>query len=290
MLDLIILILAVFVALTCVLYLMFSSQRRIPTTTKVPSTFTEWVKEASKQIETSSNRFNRPVWLMGIYVCSATAGLILGFAYFETLPAAILCGLLAFFIPEQFVNQRMLARDNKLVEQLGMAVRLFTAEYRDTPHPVRALDITSNKVPNPLGKVLKETVRDFNSGKSIDDTLLKLSRRLNTPYGKLFTQLLRQSFDDETVISLFIKLSARLSSHHDLVQENNKQTKSNRMLISMMNIAIIPAFFVVNKVFSESHIFFTQEITGRLIIIFALSSAVGSVLIDRILNGGDQFD
>jgi hypothetical protein len=57
-----------------------------------------------------------------------------------------------------------------------------------------------------------------------------------------------------------------------------------------MNVALIPAFLIVNKVFPESHAFFTQEVTGRLIIIFALSSAVGAVLVDRILNGGDQFD
>jgi Flp pilus assembly protein TadB len=273
--------------MTCILYLIFSRPRR-PQQVATTMSLMEWAKEASKHLEDS--QLDRPIWLLGIYAGCGVVGLIFGFAYFHTVPAGILCGLLAFFIPEQFVNQRLLARNNKLIEQLGMAVRLFSSEYRDTPHPVRALDIASKKVPNPLGKVLRDTVRDFNSGKPIDDTLLKLSKKLHTPYGKLFAQLLRQSFEDETVVHLFIKLSARLSSHQDLVQENNKQTKSNRMLISIMNVALIPAFLIVNKVFPESHAFFTQEVTGRLIIIFALSSAVGAVLVDRILNGGDQFD
>jgi Flp pilus assembly protein TadB len=284
---LIIFISAIFIAMTCILYLIFSRPRR-PQQVATTMSLMEWAKEASKHLEDS--QLDRPIWLLGIYAGCGVVGLIFGFAYFHTVPAGILCGLLAFFIPEQFVNQRLLARNNKLIEQLGMAVRLFSSEYRDTPHPVRALDITSKKVPNPLGKVLRDTVRDFNSGKPIDDTLLKLSKKLHTPYGKLFAQLLRQSFEDETVVHLFIKLSARLSSHQDLVQENNKQTKSNRMLISIMNVALIPAFLIVNKVFPESHAFFTQEVTGRLIIIFALSSAVGAVLVDRILNGGDQFD
>lgn len=284
---LIIFISAIFIAMTCILYLIFSRPRR-PQQVATTMSLMEWAKEASKHLEDS--QLDRPIWLLGIYAGCGVVGLIFGFAYFHTVPAGILCGLLAFFIPEQFVNQRLLARNNKLIEQLGMAVRLFSSEYRDTPHPVRALDITSKKAPNPLGKALRDTVRDFNSGKPIDDTLLKLSKKLHTPYGKLFAQLLRQSFEDETVVHLFIKLSARLSSHQDLVQENNKQTKSNRMLISIMNVALIPAFLIVNKVFPESHAFFTQEVTGRLIIIFALSSAVGAVLVDRILNGGDQFD
>jgi Flp pilus assembly protein TadB len=185
---LIIFISAIFIAMTCILYLIFSRPRR-PQRVATTMSLMEWAKEASKHLEDS--QLDRPIWLLGIYAGCGVVGLIFGFAYFHTVPAGILCGLLAFFIPEQFVNQRLLARNNKLIEQLGMAVRLFSSEYRDTPHPVRALDIASKKVPNPLGKVLRDTVRDFNSGKPIDDTLLKLSKKLHTPYGKLFAHISR---------------------------------------------------------------------------------------------------
>ena len=218
---LIIFISAIFIAMTCILYLIFSRPRR-PQQVATTMSLMEWAKEASKHLEDS--QLDRPIWLLGIYAGCGVVGLIFGFAYFHTVPAGILCGLLAFFIPEQFVNQRLLARNNKLIEQLGMAVRLFSSEYRDTPHPVRALDITSKKVPNPLGKALRDTVRDFNSGKPIDDTLRNSKK---TAYSTEAFAQLRQSFEDETVVHLFIKLSARLSSHQDLVQEN-KQTKSNQ--------------------------------------------------------------
>jgi Flp pilus assembly protein TadB len=144
---LIIFISAIFIAMTCILYLIFSRPRR-PQQVATTMSLMEWAKEASKHLEDS--QLDRPIWLLGIYAGCGVVGLIFGFAYFHTVPAGILCGLLAFFIPEQFVNQRLLARNNKLIEQLGMAVRLFSSEYRDTPHPVRALDITSKKVPNPL--------------------------------------------------------------------------------------------------------------------------------------------
>ena len=65
-------------------------------------------KEASKHLEDS--QLDRPIWLLGIYAGCGVVGLIFGFAYFHTVPAGILCGLLAFFIPEQFVNQRLLAK------------------------------------------------------------------------------------------------------------------------------------------------------------------------------------
>lgn len=292
MLYLIIFIVAIFSASTGIIYLILSKSRleALVTDANISSTLMDWAKEASRQVETDSNRFKRPIWLMIIYILLGMTGLIGGTLYFKTLPAGILCGALLFLIPEQIVNQRMIARNNKIMEQLGIAVRIFTSEYRDTPHPVRALEITSKKIPKPLGTVLQDTVRDFSSSKSIDETLLGLSKKLNTPYGRMFAQLLRQSFDDNAVTNLFTKLSARLSSRQDLVQENNKQTTANRMLISALNIAVIPVFLGVTKVFPESYTFFTQDIAGRLIIILALSSAVGAVLLDRVLNGGNQFD
>lgn len=283
---------AMFIIFSGIIYFFLSQLRwnSLGIDSEMSSTFVDWSKEAFKQISSASEQFKRPTWLVGIYIALGAMGLIGGTLYFKTLPAGLLCGVLMFLVPEQVISQRLLANNNKLMEQLGMAVRIFTAEYRDTPHPVRALDVTSKKIPNPLGKVLKTTVREFNSGKSIDETLLNLSKKLNSPYGRLFIQLLRQSFDDNAVISLFVKLSARLGSRQDLVQENNKQISSNRFIVTAMNIAIVPAFFTVTRILPESYSFFTQDITGRLIIIIALSSAVGAVLMDRVLNGGSSFD
>ncbi len=115
-----------------------------------------------------------------------------------------------------------------------------------------------------------------------------MAKKINTPYGRLFVQLLRQSFDDSTVNKLFIRLGTRLSVQQELIQENNKQTSSNKLLIILLNIALIPAFLTVIKLFPDSYEFFTEDIIGRLIVILALTTASGAIILDRVLNGGDR--
>jgi hypothetical protein len=144
---LIIFISAIFIAMTCILYLIFSRPRR-PQQVATTMSLMEWAKEASKHLEDS--QLDRPIWLLGIYAGCGVVGLIFGFAYFHTVPAGILCGLLAFFIPEQFVNQRLLV----FFKELDSTTIIFSPSW-----PV-------NKVLTPGSKAIVLPVVTCLSGKT----------------------------------------------------------------------------------------------------------------------------
>ncbi len=248
----------------------------------------EWSKKTMELILENPDDYVAKKSLVNICLIFGIIGFYLGATFFKNITAGLITGFILLSIPEQIVNRLMVYKNNKITEQLGTGVRLFTSEYRDTPHTMKTIETISTKINDPLGKVFRIASREFSSGIPKEVVLTNMSKRLRTPYGLFFVQLLRQSFEDSTANNMLIRLGARLTTQKELIQQNNKNTISNKVMITILNLLLIPAFVVICKVIPESYEFFTETITGNMLIVIALLSAAGSFLLDRVVNSEDN--
>lgn len=229
-----------------------------------------------------------------IFLCFlALVGFYAGIAYLKNLPAAALLACICVVLPEQVRAGRRRFHREKVIEQLGASVRVFAAEYSDTPHPVKALAAASGKLPDPIGTVMRRAVRDLSSSRNFDEidaALLRLGKELGNEYGRLFVQLLRISFEDEAVKPLFARLAARITSQQDLIRKNRLGINMDRMLAAGLNLAIVPAYFFVIKVVPEAREFFTSTMAGKGLVALCLLSVAAGSLMDIILVGGGDIE
>ncbi|WP_157109846.1 type II secretion system F family protein [Thermanaeromonas toyohensis] len=229
-------------------------------------------------------------YLILLGLCSA-CGLWFGIFYLRNPLAGIILAAGGVVFPEQVRRLRRRARREKVIEQLGAAVRVFSAEYSDTPHPVKALAATAAKLPDPVGGILRRTVSGLTAARNSEDVdvaLINMGRELGGEYGKMFAQLVRLSFEDEAVKPLFSRLAARITAQQDLVRKNRLEISVDRALALILNLAVVPVYFIVVRTVPEASEFFHATAAGKGVIALCLFSAVVGSLLDIVIGGVDD--
>lgn len=276
--------LGVFVLFFVLLYRLFIKiQKTGSATVQRLSDLQEWFDRASKEFKTGTET---PLWLNIVFLALALSGFYLGLAWFKSFPAAVLLGILWFLIPGQVRRQKIRSRQDRITGQLGTAVRVFTAEYMDTPHTVRALGIAASKTGEPLKSILQEAEKNLVAGKNADETLIRMGNKLGTSYGKIFAQLLRLSFEDQSVQPMLGRLAMRLSVQGDLIKKNRATITVDKTLALVLNILIIPVYLGIQYFLPEAGYFFTEVTLGRVIVVFCLLSMLTAVVMDRFIDRG----
>jgi pilus assembly protein CpaF len=248
-----------------------------------------WIMRAEKEIGKNHTLSNAGAVLPFALFLSA-AGFWFGMAVLGNLAAAMLMAAIGVLLPEQVLYNRQQAEKEKMMEQLGTAVRMFAAEYIETPNSIRAINQIANQLPDPIGAVFQRVAKNFSSGKSVDEVLIGLSQKLNFEYGRLFVQLLRLSFEDSAVGPMFTGLSAKLAGQQKLIRKGRVDVALDRGMVVGMNLGIIPAYYIASRMVPEAPMFFTQTAAGRSIVVLCLISAITGMVLDRFLNRGGEAD
>ena len=249
----------------------------------------KWVERAQKGL--SGPRFLKrgPVFFI-IAGTLSTAGFFFGIISMNNPAAAVMLAIAGIVFPEQVFYNREQLRREKILEQMGSAVRVFAEEYSETPHTAKALGVTADKMPNPIGGILKNAYKGLTSGKHHDDVLIDLGRELDNEYGKMFVQILRLSFEDQAVKPLFRKLANRISGQQALIQKNKTELTADRILSVVLNLAIVPAYFIIQSYTSDANVFFTTTLAGKILVTLCIASAVCAAVVDRLANKGGTYD
>jgi pilus assembly protein CpaF len=250
----------------------------------------KWIMRAEKEVGKAGilNRFsNRKTFLIAVLPLSA-AGLWFGLAYFHNLVAAVLLALIGVLLPEQIAYAQERTYQEKVMEQLGTAVRMFAAEYTETPNTIRALGLAAARLPDPIGTIFRQTGKDFTSGKDINGVLIGLSRKLDFEYGRLFVQLLRLSFEDSAVGPMFMRLASRLASQQKLIRKNRVEVALDRSLSILLNLAVIPVYIFISRTVPDAPGYFVATASGRTIIAICLVSIIVGIVLDRMLGQGGE--
>lgn len=243
-----------------------------------------WMLFAEKGMRTSFLRRRGAPYAAAV-VFLALAGFFFGVFRMDNFLAGVFLAAAGVVFPEQVAHYREKARQEKLIEQLGAAVRVFSSEYADTPHPARALRETARKLPEPIGSIFREAERDMLT-KSVDEAALKLGRSLGGEYGRMFAQLFRISYEDEAVKPLFAKLAVRVTAQQDLIRKNRLEISMDRTMAFILNAAVVPFYFLIRHAIPEAQEFFTATAMGKGVVALSLLSAVSGALLDRVLSGG----
>lgn len=248
-----------------------------------------WVVRAEKEMGKNNILSNAGAVLPFALLLSAS-GFWFGMAILGNLVAAILMAAIGVLLPEQILYNRQKTEKEKVMEQLGTAVRMFAAEYIETPNSIRSINQIARQLPDPIGAVFQRADKDFSSGKSVDDALINLSKKLNFEYGRLFVQLMRLSFEDSAVGPMFTGLSAKLAGQQKLIRKGRVDVALDRGMVVGMNLGIIPAYYIASRMVPEAPMFFTQTAAGRSIVVLCLISAITGMVLDRFLSGGGEAD
>ncbi|MGI9862535.1 hypothetical protein SDD30_14235 [Moorella naiadis] len=269
--------------------LMAAGRRRIERVASLKSiglkdSLREWVVRAEKGM----GGFRLPRRSVGFFMLAcilSAAGFYFGSVVMVNPLAGIILAASGIIFPEQVAYYREKTYRMKINEQLGAAVRVFAAEYADTPHAVRALTITAGRLPDPIGSILRRAAKGLTSGRNYDEVLVELGRELDSEYGRMFVQLLRLSLEDEAVKPLFARLAIRISAQQDLIRKNQVTLSADRLLMLVLNIAVAPLYFFVHHIIPEAHEFFTATVTGRAVVVLCLLSALIGIVLDRVAGG-----
>lgn len=256
---------------------------------ELSDSLSKWVLRAEKETRVFKLTYRGPLFLLLVLLCSVF-GFFYGTLALKNPAAGIVLAVAGVVFPEQVFFYRERAFKEKLIEQIGAAVRVFAAEYAETPHPVKALGAAARRLPDPIGGVLREAEKDLLLGKDRDEVLIRLARKLNFEYGRLFVQLLRLSFEDEAVKPLFVRLAARISGQQELIRKNRVEVSADRTMSLILNLAIVPVYLLMQKVVPEARLFFLETAAGRGIVVCCLLSAVAGAILDRMVNRGDISD
>lgn len=242
-----------------------------------------WVLRAEKELGGFRVLRRGPAFFAAALLLAA-AGFVWGAAALRNPAAGLVLAAGGVLLPEQVWFYRERHRREKLIEQLGAAVRVFAAEYAETPHPVKALGAAARRLPDPIGGILRSAERDLVLGKDRDEVLIRLARDLDSEYGRLFVQLLHLSFEDEAVKPLFSRLAARVSGQQELIRKNRVELAADRAMSLILNAAVVPAYYLIRKFVPEAHSFFLETTAGRVVVVCCLASAVAGMLLDRLVN------
>ena len=115
-----------------------------------------WIMRAEKEIGKNNILSNAGAVLPFALFLSA-AGFWFGLAVLGNLVAAMLMAAIGVLLPEQILYNRQQAEKEKMMEQLGTAVRMFAAEYIETPNSIRAINQIANQLPDPIGAVFQQS-------------------------------------------------------------------------------------------------------------------------------------
>jgi Flp pilus assembly protein TadB len=217
-------------------------------------------------------------------------GIIFGLAWLHNTIATVLLFVFGLAFPQLIMLQVVSHRQERIVEQLGMAVRIFAAEYNDTPHTLRAIGKTGERLPEPIGSIFRHAEQEFLVGENPEQVLRRMSKRIGTDYGKMFGHLLITSVTDEAVKPLFNRFAARLTSQQELIRKNRQEVTVDRISIGILNGCMIPAFLVMNRIIPESHAFFTTTPSGKGIVVFCLLSATVGIVLDLFATRSATYD
>lgn len=225
-----------------------------------------------------------------IAIIFSIMGVLFGILWLNNIVASLLLFVFGLAFPQLIMLQIASQRQEKIIEQLSLATRIFAAEYNNTPHTLRAIGITGKRLPDPIGAIFLRAEQEFLVGEEPEKVIRRMSERIGTSYGKMFGHLLNTSTTDEAVKPLFSRFAAQLTSQQEIIKKNRREVTVDRVSIGILNSSMVPAFLLINKIIPESYQFFTATLFGKGIVDFCLLSVTVGIVLDVFATRSAVYD
>ncbi|MGB9849131.1 MAG: type II secretion system F family protein [Moorellaceae bacterium] len=210
---------------------------------------------------------------------------LLGTILFRNPVPAFALAAFGILVPDQLRYAAQRRHQEKVMEQMTSAIRLFAAEYAVAPQLGRCLAVVGQHVHDPVGAAFRKAYVSLAVGERPDDVLDNLARDLNSSYGYMFVHLLRAAGSQgQRVIPLFHELASRVTTGQQLSKLNRSEVSGDRIGGFLLSMLPLPLYFLLQWWMPETHVFFTSTAAGRVIITISLLSALGWFFVDRVVN------
>lgn len=240
----------------------------------------------------TGRQINRVGWKIGpgpflfLSVTLAMLAMVATFWVSRNVFVTIAVAILLIFIPSQMLSMALQRQEQRVLNELPVAIQLFVVEYDATKNIREAMSRTAEAVGNPLRKYLVRCAQDLGAGRRPREAFSKLAADLDCDYGRLWTQLLLASTEDATVVKMMLRLITRLGEQRLLVQKNATELSMEKRIGMILNLLVLPGFIATQVLLPDSREFFSMPL-GRVVIVFVFLSVVVGMALDQLLHRVD---
>lgn len=238
----------------------------------------------------ASSRLAKTGWKVSSYalfnltVILGIAAITIGAIVFKNIAITTVVAMSCMSLPIQILNWAAQKYDRKLVEQIPLAIQTFVAEYEGVKNIREALNRTAQSTGYPLKKCLEQCMRDLAASRVPQDAFKKLAASISNDYGKLWAQMLLAATEDQTVVKMMPQLALRLSSQKMLEYKNSAELSGERKVGILLNILVLPCFFLVQIIFPDTREFFVTQPLGKIVVMFMFLSVSIGIALDQVLR------
>lgn len=225
----------------------------------------------------------RPAALLGATVGLAAFGTGLALWLSRDIFVAAASAVAVFLVPLSYLNLAVQKHEQRILEQLPVAIQLFAVEFEAAKSVREAMLKASEGVDNPLRQYMRRCAYDLAAGRHPGETMRRFARSLGCSYGRLWARLLLAATHDATVVRLMPRLTERLSGQRLLMEKNLVGLAGERRIGLILNFLVLPGLVFTRVAFPDSVGFFSTPL-GRLCIINIFLSVVVGIALDQLLQ------
>lgn len=248
----------------------------------LPPWFERWAAHVEEDLGRSQIRF-RFIHYLALVVVLMVVAFYVGIVLLKNPVAFGILVLTAVVVPEHFLQNRIQARRNKLLSQLGPAIRLVAAEHAGTPQVNRAIIHVTDKLDQPLKGVFEKAANGFLAGKSYDRVFGQMYKDLDFEYGRIFVQALRVLADDSSMRHILWWLAEQITAQLDDINSERASLSGERLMSVVAVAFMVPVLILMLNIVPETYPYLVHHPTGRLVACVCLSAPLVGVVFDRLV-------
>lgn len=240
-----------------------------------------WITLTEKNIKEAGLKLNIVSYLALSAAFSVTA-FVISMNLFKNITASMLLSASFFILPEHALNIINQKRQDKISQQMIVAIRVFTAEFIQTPQIERGFEVIGNRIGDPVGAMFRKAHMELVIGIDSDIVLSRLARHIDSEYGQMFVQLLKLAKGDSSTTPLFTDLLEKIENNIEINRKNKTNITGERTLAFLMTCIPLPAYLFMTRAIPETSYFLAETPVGRFIIIISFGSMLVWAILDRI--------
>lgn len=247
-----------------------------------------WLEKMAENLRRADSRL-QPGDFITISLFLAGVGfaapfLLLGGAFGAVLGVG--AAVIAFFVPQKWMDQRREGRRKKLEEQLPEALSLIANSLKAGFGLLQSLDQAAEQLDHPLATELETTIHEMNVGANADEALLGLSERSGSyDLDLAVTAMLVQRSVGGNLAEILDTVAAMMRERIRIrgeIQTLTSQQRLTGMVIGALPIGVGAMFLVVSPDYIS--VLFTHT-AGRIMLgVSIVLELIGVMVIRRIVT------
>lgn len=245
-----------------------------------------WSNIVATRVEQSGLPINVAVFIAAV-IFLVGVGLVIGLLLLKNVLMAVAIVVNLVLLPFLLLSWSTQRQQQKMMEQMAVAMQLFAVEYELNKSIESALRKCANSLGNPLKKILESCANDLAASKPPREVFQRLANRLPGEQGRIWAQTLLMSTENSTTVRLLPRIIASVNGLR-LLQRKNALELSNSRRISLIVNMLVPPGFIATLIYLPNATMYYESLFGRLAIVLVFASVTVGIILDQLLRRVDM--